>query len=393
MGNSLYVAFHYIKYNRLKTLILVCCITLIAFLPLSLQVLIEESERQLMDRAVSTPLLIGAKGSSLDLAMNSLYFTRESPELIDMGAVTRIDETELALAIPLYVRFQARSMPIVGTSLDYFEHRELAVAEGRQFARVGECILGARAARDLEIGVGDTIVSSPENMFDLAGIYPLKMQVVGVLQENFSADDLAIFTDLKTTWVIQGLGHGHNDVTKIKDSTLIMKRTDENVTASVKLFHYTEITEDNIDSFHFHGSTDQYPITAILAAPFDDKSKAILQGRFLGKEELLQIFSPKVVIGELLENIFRIKHVLDAIISVVSGVTLLAIGLVFGLSLRLRQKEVETIFKIGCDRAMIFQLLGAEIFLIMLMSAILCTFLLLGTQYFSADLVRLLFLQ
>jgi len=393
MIDSLYIAWRYIRFNRVKTLILVCCITLISFLPMSLQLLISESESQLMERANSTPLLIGAKGSSLDLAMNSLYFTNETPEMIDMGAATRIDESDLALSVPLYVRFKARGLPIVGTSLDYFDLRYLQVREGRQFVRVGECVLGARAAQELQLGVGDTIVSSPENMFDLAGIYPLKMNIVGVLEENHSADDLAIFTDLKTTWVIQGLGHGHNDVTKLKDPTLVMKRTERNVTASVKLYHYTEITDDNIDSFHFHGSTDGFPITAAIALPFDSKSEAILQGRFLSKEEQLQIFKPTLVIGELLETIFRIKNVLDAIITIVGGVTLLAIGLVFSLSLRLRQREVETIFKIGCDRAMIFQLLGAEIFLIVAMSACICAILVLWTNYFSADLVRIVFLQ
>lgn len=393
MIDSLYIAWQYIKYNRLKTLILVCCITLISFLPLSLQILIDESESQLMERAMSTPLLIGAKGSSLDLAMNSLYFTNEAPELIDMGAANRIDETDLALSVPMYVRFQAQGVPIVGTSLDYFDLRRLEIDQGRQFVRVGECLLGARTARELQLGVGDTIVSSPENMFDLAGIYPLKMQIVGVLKENHSTDDLAIFTDLKTTWVIQGLGHGHNDVTTLRDPTLVMKRTDSNVTASVKLFHYNEITEDNIESFHFHGDTEVYPVTAVIALPFDQKSEAILQGRFLGKGELLQIFKPSVVIGELLENIFRIKNVLDAIITAVGSVTLLAIGLVFSLSLRLRQKEVETIFKIGCDRAMIFQLLGAEIILVIGISALICALLVAGVNLFSTDLVRLLFLQ
>lgn len=393
MIDSLYIAWRYITFNRLRTLILVCCITMISFLPLSLQLLINESEKQLMERADSTPLLVGAKGSSLDLAMNSLYFTNEAPELIDMGAANRIDDTELALSVPVYVRFKARGVPIVGTSLDYFDLRRLEVSEGRQFVRVGECVLGAHAARELELGVGDTIVSSPENMFDLAGIYPLKMNIVGVLQENHSADDLAIFADLKTTWVIQGLGHGHDDVAKLTDPTLIMKRTEGNVTASVKLFHFTEITDDNIDSFHFHGSTNRYPMTAVIALPFDEKSEAILQGRFLGKNELLQIFRPTVVIGELLENIFRIKNVLDAIISVVGAVTLLAIGLVFGLSLRLRQKEVETIFKMGCDRAMIFQLLGAEILLIIGISALCCACLVTAINVFSADLVRLLILQ
>ena len=61
----------------------------------------------------------------------------------------------------------------------------------------------------LGLGPGDSLVSSPENFFDLAGVYPLKMEIVGVLETSDSPDDLAVFTDLKTNWIIMGLGHGH----------------------------------------------------------------------------------------------------------------------------------------------------------------------------------------
>lgn len=392
MIHSLYLAYRYIRYNRVKSLILVCCVTLITFLPLSLQLLVTESEQQLMARAKTTPLLLGSKGSSLDLALNSLYFTSEMPELIDMSAAYRIDDTGFGIGVPLYVRFQAQGVPIVGTSLDYFEFRNLQVAQGRQLARLGECVLGAQAAENLQLGPGDFIVSSPENMFDLAGVYPLKMQITGVLERSHSADDLAIFTDLKTTWVIQGLGHGHQDVVAIKDPTLVMQRSESNVTASVKLYHFSEITEENYPSFHFHGDLEAYPISAVICLPDDEKGRTLLQGRFLGKEEMLQIFEPHTVIAELLQNIFRIKNVLDAIILVVSGATIASLGLVFSLSLRLRQKEVDTIFKIGCDRAMILQLLTAEIGLIIGLSVLLVLLLIGAMHFFTADLVRLLFL-
>jgi putative ABC transport system permease protein len=203
MIDSLYLAWQYIRFNKFKTLILVASITLIAILPLALQVLLTESERQLLNRAESTPLLVGAKGSALDLAMNSLYFDDEVPELMTMDAAERIYDTDLALPIPLYVRFQARGLPIVGTSFDYFDFRKLTIADGHPLTMLGDCVLGAKAAAKLGIGPGDSLVSSPENLFDLAGVYPLKMKVAGVLAENHTADDLAIFVDIKTAWVIQ----------------------------------------------------------------------------------------------------------------------------------------------------------------------------------------------
>jgi len=390
MMDSFYIAWKYLRFNKIKTATLIACITLISFLPGALQLLLNESERQLMSRAVSTPLVVGAKGSALDLVMNSLYFDDEVPELISMEAADRVMETDLALPIPLYVRFHVRNHPIVGTTLDYFEFRKLKLNIGRQMAVLGECVIGARVADALKVSPGDSLVSSPETLFDLAGIYPLKMKVAVILKKSHTPDDLAIFVDLKTTWVIQGLGHGHQDVTQIKDQTLILKKTDGYVAASAKLYHFQEITDKNINSFHFHGDLSVYPVTAVIAVPYDTKSGTILQGRYLSKDARDQIIKPQTVIDGLLENIFRIKNMLDAIISVVALATILAIVLVFALSLRLRQREIETIFKLGCSRATIAKLIAAEILIIVVASAVLNILLMVPLHVYTNELVRML---
>ena len=191
----------------------------------------------------------------------------------------------------------------------------------------------------------------------------------------------------------RGWGTGHEDVTKLRDPTLVLKRTEKNVAATAKLYHHTEITEKNIDSFHFHGDLAQYPITAVIALPHDDKSGTILRGRYLSQEETQQIVRPEDVIDGLLQNIFRIKNVLDAVISVVALATILAIILVFALSLRLRQREIQTIFKLGCRRATIARLLTAEIFIIVIMSAVFCGAMVFLVNQFSNDLVRMLFIR
>ena len=49
-------------------------------------------------------------------------------------------------------------------------------------------------------------------MYDLSAEYPLKMRVTGILAPTGTPDDLAVFTDVKTAWVIDGIGHGHDDL-------------------------------------------------------------------------------------------------------------------------------------------------------------------------------------
>lgn len=391
--HALYLAWQYLVFNRLRSLTLIACVTLIAALPLSLEVLLAESERQLLSRAESTPLLLGAKGSALDLVMNALYFDDEVPELVSMRAVVALWDSGLADPVPLYSRFQARGFPIVGTTLDYFDFRGLELAAGRQIALLGEAVLGASVAEELGLGPGDTLLSSPQTVFDLAGVYPLKMNIVGVLERAHTPDDLAVFVDIKTAWVIEGIGHGHQDLSRETDGTLIMQRSESGVVASPKLFQYNEITPDNVDSFHFHGDAGQYPVAAVIAIPHDVRSGTILRGRYLERESTNQIIVPAKVIDGLLQNIFRIKNVLDAVIVIVGAATLLALLLVFALSLRLRQRELQTIFKLGCSRATTVYLLAAEILIIGLVAGALCLAAVLIVDAQSGEIVRALFIN
>ena len=91
MIGSFYIAWRYLTFNKVRTATLIACVTLIAVVPLALQLLLAESERQLLSRAQSTPLLLGARGSALDLVMNSLYFSDEVPQAITMAATGQDD--------------------------------------------------------------------------------------------------------------------------------------------------------------------------------------------------------------------------------------------------------------------------------------------------------------
>ena len=392
MIDSFYIAWKYLLFGKARSATLVACITLIAVLPLALEIILDESEHQLVERAEYTPLLVGAKGSALDLVMNSLYFSDEAPEPISLTSADEITATDLAVAIPLYVRFQARGFPIVGTTLDYFDFRQLQLAAGTPFGLLGECVIGAAVARQIGLKPGDSLLSSPESVFDLAGVYPLKMRVTGVLAPTHSADDLAVLVDVKTAWVIEGLVHGHQDVTRSRDSSVIIERSESNVTANAKLMQYTEITEANIDAFHLHGNPEDYPLTAVIALPHDDKAATILRGRYQDTDSLYQIVPPADVIDTLMTTIFRIRNVLDAVILFVGLATLMALMLVFALSLRLRQREIDTIFKLGCSRLTIAQLLGAEILTIAAISAVLCLLILSVVSLYDQQLVRALFI-
>jgi len=388
MRDVLYLAWRYLVYHRLKTAILVTSIMLIIYLPIGLNVVVEQSATQLTARAGATPLLVGAKGSPLELTLNSLYFSPEYPELIDYSAATMVADSGLADAIPLYVRFRSRSHPIVGTSLDYFSFHDLSFAAGRPMALLGECVVGATVAESLGVKPGDAVISSSETVFDLAGVYPLKMKVAGVLARTFTPDDDAIFVDVKTAWIIEGLGHGHQDLARPEAAPRVLSRSEENIVANASVVQYNEITEDNVDSFHFHGDLAGYPLTAVLAVPRDEKSGVILRGRYTDDDATSQIVRPVTVIDELLDTILTIQQFIIAAVIIAGSATIATAALVFMLSLRLRQREIDTMLKIGGSRARVASMLLAEVVIVVILSSSLAAVLTLLTWRFGPGIIE-----
>ena len=315
MKDVLYLAWRYLAYNRGKTAVLVGSIMLVVYLPVTLRLLVARSAAELTARAEATPLLVGAKGSALELVLNALYFESAPPEATTYAQLRRIHESGLAQAIPLYAGFHSRGHPIIGTTIEYFDFRGLRFDEGRAMAVLGECVVGATVARSLGLARGDSVISSPESVFDLAGVYPLKMRVSGVLARSFTPDDLAIFVDVKTAWVIDGRVHGHQDLSRPEAAPGVLSRNRGKIVANASVVEYTEITDENIDSFHFHGDISGYPISAVIAVPDSEKSKAILMGRYEGPDETQQILRPTSAMDELLDTILTVQCSLKQVIS------------------------------------------------------------------------------
>jgi len=93
------------------------------------------------------------------------------------------------------------------------------------------------------------------------------MSITGVLERTDSPDDEAVFVDVKTAWVIAGLAHGHQDLSKPQASSQVLKKEDGVIVGNAAVVQYNEIAPDNIDSFHFHGDPSGFPLTAVIAVP------------------------------------------------------------------------------------------------------------------------------
>jgi putative ABC transport system permease protein len=361
MTGALVLGWRYLAFHKLKTAILVASITLMLFLPAATRLLVNDSAAALTSRADHTPLVVGASGSPLELVLNALYFHAEQPGALPFNRFTELRDTGLAAAIPMHTRFHSRGAPIVGTTVDYFSFRDLNLADGRLMGMLGECVIGANVAARQQVSTGDSLVSSPETVFDIAGVYPLKMNIAGVFESTGTPDDDAVFVDYRTSWVIQGLGHGHQDLEKPEAASGVLNRSEGMVTANASLLQYAEITSENVAEFHFHGASDDFPLSSVIVVPPDEKSAALLRGRYQDNDIGLQMIVPSAVLDDLLETVFTVQNYVILGLAMLSLATIAVITLVFLLSQQLRKGEFHTLSRIGASKAYIGTLVASEI--------------------------------
>ncbi|MFO0427286.1 MAG: ABC transporter permease [Planctomyces sp.] len=376
MGHAFFLAWKSLRWHRGRSIILVCSLALTLWFPITIRLLLNQFRDEIASRSDQTPLIVGALGSRIDLVLHGLYFDKPPSQLITMAEADYVHEAGFGTAIPIDATFriqgtrQTTGAPIVGTVPEYFEFRRLSVRAGTMFSMPGECVVGAALAAKMKLSPGDAVLSAPRNAFNLAGDYPIRMHVTGILQPSASADDDVVFTDLQTVWIIRGIGHGHQDLSAADDPGLILNRNQTEIVGSAAVLPFTEITRENRDSFHFHGDPSEFPVSAVIVLPDSQKSHTMLLGRYASDRQTVQCVSAAVVIQELLEIVFRAEQLLRISTWTAGLVTALMGGLVISLSMRLRASEMQTMEHLGCGKWMVFRLLAAEI--IMLLSAGVC---------------------
>jgi putative ABC transport system permease protein len=362
LRDALFLALRYLRSAPGRTAVLIAGTTVAILLPLFTYRAAALLERTLLLRAERSPILIGAKGNEFDLTLSSLYFRGQVREPIRASDLDRLRRRGYGLCVPLYVAHSAARSPIVGTGLEYFEARGLRTVSGRLPAVIGEVVAGADVARRLRLTIGDEVRSDLRNLYNLAGGYPLLLDVVGVLAPTGGPDDEAFFADVKTAWALDGLFHGHQEVTR-EQATNPEAAEGESLEATAALFLFQEISDANRASFHMHGEPGSGPLTSVLVLPKDRKSHDLLLGDY-ALEEKLQAVQPLDVVRTVLGIVLRAREGLDAFFLVLALSTAAFFVLVISLSLRLRAREIALMRRIGSSRGAVASIVGAEIALV-----------------------------
>jgi putative ABC transport system permease protein len=159
--NTIALAFRYLWSRPLAALLNLLLLTLglaaITFMLLASEQIDRAFERDL----AGIDLVVGAKGSPMQLILAGVFHIDVPPGNIRLDDVQELGkQPQVAKLIPLSLGDAFRGFRIVGTTADYLAHYRIKLSEGQAWAQPMEAVLGAQVAQATGIKVGDSFIGS-----------------------------------------------------------------------------------------------------------------------------------------------------------------------------------------------------------------------------------------
>jgi putative ABC transport system permease protein len=166
-------------------------------------------------------LVVGAKGSPLQLILANVYHIDFPTGNIKLDEAKNLMRNRLIKSsIPLALGDNYRGFRIVGTNHDYVNLYEGSLASGELWQYNLECVIGSKVAQQLELKVGDVFfgahgMSVPDLEHDEASY-----KVVGVLAPSGAVLDNLILTNIESVWQVHD--HAETDSVDVHDHSPVL---------------------------------------------------------------------------------------------------------------------------------------------------------------------------
>lgn len=154
-------------------------------------------------------LVVGAKGSPLQLILSSIYHVDIPTGNIPLAAKAQLENNRLIRkVIPLALGDSYEGFRIVGTTDDYAALYGATLANGRMATAPLEAVFGAEAAARTKASLNASFIGSHGLGRGGEGHGDSPLTVVGILQPTGTVLDRLILTTVESVWRVHELEHG-----------------------------------------------------------------------------------------------------------------------------------------------------------------------------------------
>lgn len=171
---------------------------------ISLLMLANEQVKQKLDKDLhNIDLVVGAKGSPLQLVLSAIYHVDAPTGNIPLEEAEKIaDDILVDRAIPLAYGDSYRGYRILGTSRAFLDLYEATLAEGEPFEEAMEVVIGAQVAQRTGLKVGSTFHGT-HGEGDAGHVHDdMDYKVIGILAPAGNVLDQLILTSVNSVWDI-----------------------------------------------------------------------------------------------------------------------------------------------------------------------------------------------
>src|SRR5690606_21390013 len=158
-------------------------------------------EEQLGNNSRGIDLVVGAKGSPIQLILSSIYHMDNPTGNISLSEAQKLAANPMVrLAVPLSLGDNYKGHRIVGTDSTFLHLYELELAEGRIWQDDFETVIGADVARKNNLNIGDSIYGSHGLSSEGHAHDEHPYVVTGILKPGHHVVDGLIMANLASVW-------------------------------------------------------------------------------------------------------------------------------------------------------------------------------------------------
>jgi putative ABC transport system permease protein len=203
MSTAIGLAFAYLREKPLATILNVLLLGLGVGTIIALALTLAQAEQSMERDAEGIDLVIGAKGSPLQLVLSTVFHIDiPTGNIAIADAAQVIADPFVKQAVPLALGDSYKSFRIVGTTPAYVTLYGASLQNGRLWNTPLEAVVGAEVARITKLAPGSVFAGSHGLTEGGGGHAEHPYTVVGVLKPTGSVVDRVILTAVESAWKV-----------------------------------------------------------------------------------------------------------------------------------------------------------------------------------------------
>ena len=375
--NLFKLSFQYLLARPFNTFLNMLILSLGVAIIIVLLLVSKQVAQQLNVNAKGIDLVVGAKGSPMQLILSSIFHIDYPTGNIPLEEAEQLAQNPMVkYAIPLALGDSYSGFRIVGTNEKYVDLYKASLAEGKLWKEEFEVCLGSNVAKQLNLKVGGTfygVHGIGEGVGDSHEEIPYK--VVGILKKQSNVLDRLILTNVESIWhshaeeAIETETHSEEHKHEIEKAVTLHLDTGSVISSKEAQNLILTARQKGRDTGLPKGN-EESELTSLLVK-FTSPMGVITFPRFINKQTSMQAASPAYEVTRLFNLIGIGFDMLRAFAYLMIFIAALSIFIALYSALKDRRYDLAVMRSMGASKFRLFVLVILESMMVTSVSTLL----------------------